>query len=388
MMEQLSLINKAIQGPAPSYSKRYARPFFFRRPRRNRGAFFFFPGLGGGSPPRWRSARSVLDSSPSVGLPSSPRSTADPSHKPTSASRCPPRPSDRGEHGVLPTSPRYHRSDAGCAWVSSSTAADRRVPSGTSTGCASATPSACAARQLARGGPGAPERARLVKRAPTSRADGPGRLREAADEEHYKNGVAAVRHAGESPSAAAAARSPGRQPLDAERIQGSSGCRSSSSATVTLDPEQTLDAACCCQRHLGPVPLRRPRPRGGRRSADHPRRERRGRAVRARRGAPRRQEVQRAALHVLPDPGHAQLLRHLLPPGSRGRRRRSRSNAGARKMSPLPRPAPMASPPGRAAAEIVELRKKRPSQAAAREHQSAGGATPRAPAAAWAPPPR
>jgi len=41
MMEQLSLINKAIfQAPAPSYSKRYARPFFFRRPRRNRGAFF------------------------------------------------------------------------------------------------------------------------------------------------------------------------------------------------------------------------------------------------------------------------------------------------------------------------------------------------------------
>ena len=48
MMEQLSLINKAIfQAPAPSYSKRYARPFFFRRPRRNRGAFFFFPFPGG-----------------------------------------------------------------------------------------------------------------------------------------------------------------------------------------------------------------------------------------------------------------------------------------------------------------------------------------------------
>jgi hypothetical protein len=51
MMEQLSLINKAIfQAPAPSYSKRYARPFFFRRPRRTGGGAFF-PSPGASFPP-------------------------------------------------------------------------------------------------------------------------------------------------------------------------------------------------------------------------------------------------------------------------------------------------------------------------------------------------
>ena len=53
----------------------------------------------------------------------------------------------------------------------------------------------------------------------------------------------------------------------------------------------------------------------------------------------------------------------------------------ARKMPPLPDPLPMARYSRAQVKEIVELRKKRASQAAAREHQSAGGATPRAPAA-------
>lgn len=84
MMEQLSLINKAIfQAPAPSYSKRYARPFFFRRPRRNRGAFFFPSPLGVVSSSGFASAR---PSDPPLGLlfRSSPRSTADPSLNPPS----------------------------------------------------------------------------------------------------------------------------------------------------------------------------------------------------------------------------------------------------------------------------------------------------------------
>ena len=87
MMEQLSLINKAIfQAPAPSYSKRYARPFFFRRPRRNRGAFFFLSiPFGRRFLLRFR-LRASLRSSPSVGLlfRSSPRSTADPPLHPPS----------------------------------------------------------------------------------------------------------------------------------------------------------------------------------------------------------------------------------------------------------------------------------------------------------------
>ena len=51
MMEQLSLINKAIfQAPAPSYSKRYARPFFFAVPAEI-GALFFFLSIPGASFP-------------------------------------------------------------------------------------------------------------------------------------------------------------------------------------------------------------------------------------------------------------------------------------------------------------------------------------------------
>ena len=93
MMEQLSLINKAIfQAPAPSYSKRYARPFFFAVPAEIGALFFSFHPRGRRFLLRFR-LRASLRSSPSVGLlfRSSPRSTADPPlHPPSRFSQRPP----------------------------------------------------------------------------------------------------------------------------------------------------------------------------------------------------------------------------------------------------------------------------------------------------------
>ena len=58
MMEQLSLINKAIfQAPAPSYSKRYARPFFFAVPAEIGALFFSFHPRGVVSSSGFASAR-------------------------------------------------------------------------------------------------------------------------------------------------------------------------------------------------------------------------------------------------------------------------------------------------------------------------------------------